>query len=95
MALLYLWTRECEIGVSDLKYDRKALSNTAKKFGMAVSKLPTVLARSSWRNVDEPFGTIHRLRIESMITVCMHCPNYLIFSTFCYVGQFFTGDRVA
>ena len=71
MALLYLWTRECELGISDLKYERKALSNTAKKFGVAVSKLPTVLARGAWKSSDESMMPVHRLRIENMITVCI------------------------
>lgn len=71
MALLYLWTRECELGISDLKYERKALGNTAKKFGVAVSKLPTVLARGAWKSSDESMMPVHRLRIENMITVCI------------------------
>ena len=66
---MYVWTRECEQGVAEVKYDRKSLSNTGKRYATMVSKLPAVLMRGNWRNIDESMMPIHRLRLESLITV--------------------------
>ena len=69
LGLLYFWTRECEQGTNELKYDRKALYGTSKRFGNTIGKLPSLLLRGSFRSVDEPMLPIHKVRIENMVTV--------------------------
>jgi len=73
MGLLYYWTRECEQGAAELKYDRKALSTTSRKFGTTIGKLPAVLLRGSFKSVDDALLPIHRVRIENMVTVRGFC----------------------
>ena len=68
--MLYYWTRECDQGISDIKYDRKALQATLKKYITTGTKLQTILSRGQWRNLDEPMLPLHKARIESMISVC-------------------------
>ena len=68
MGLLYYWTKECEQGIIDLKYDRKALNNTSKKFGTTMAKLPTALAKG-WKSMEDSMGPVYRIRLENMITV--------------------------
>lgn len=67
--MLYMWTRECEQAVSDLKYDRKALLNTQKKFSTATNKLPLLLAKGYWKTYDESMTAVHKQRLENLITV--------------------------
>ena len=67
--MIMYWTRDCEQGVSDLRFDRKALFNTSKRFGAAIGRLPTLLAKGSWKNVDEPMLPVHKTRLETMSTV--------------------------
>ena len=67
--MLYFWTKECEICINDIKYDRKAVSNAAKKFASTVNKLPSTLTRGAWRNIDDALLPMHKLRLETMITV--------------------------
>ncbi|XP_023932047.1 dynein heavy chain 5, axonemal-like isoform X1 [Lingula anatina] len=72
IGLLYYWTRECEQGVQEIKYDRKSLNNISKKFQGATSKLPAMLVRNQWRTLDEAMMPMHRLRLEAMITYCLY-----------------------
>ena len=67
--MLFYWTKECEQGVAEIKYDRKALNNTSKKFGSVINKLPVLLMRGTWKNVDETMTPIHKIRLERMVTV--------------------------
>ena len=69
IGLLYYWTKEGEQAVTDIKYDRKAIHNTIRRFGATVGKLPTCLVRGAWRNRDDQLQPVHRLRLENMITV--------------------------
>ncbi|WAR07684.1 DYHG-like protein [Mya arenaria] len=68
MGMLYHWTRECDLGIADIKYDRKALQGTLKKYISTVSKLSSVLARGQWRSLEEPMLPLHKNRLECMIT---------------------------
>ena len=67
--MLYYWTKECEQGVADLRYDRKALANTSKKYGQTCNKLPLIMAKGSWKSVDETMTVVHKIRLENLITV--------------------------
>ena len=69
--MLYHWTRECDLGIAEIKYDRKALQVTLKKYSSTVSKLSTALTRGQWRNLDDPMLPIHKNRLECMITVSL------------------------
>ena len=40
------------------------------RFASTVSKLPAILLRGAWRGLDEAMLPMHKLRLESMITVC-------------------------
>jgi dynein heavy chain len=52
--MLYFWTKECEIGISEIKYDRKALYGALKRYSIHTSKLSSVLTRGAWRTIEEP-----------------------------------------
>ena len=73
MGMLYHWTRECDLGIAEIKYERKALQGTLKKYIGTVSKLGTLLARGQWRTMEEPMLPVHKNRIECMITVWQSC----------------------
>ncbi|CAH1799095.1 unnamed protein product [Owenia fusiformis] len=68
MGLLYLWTKECEAGVAEIKYDRKSIPNTLRRFGSQVSRLPSVITRGAWKNFEDTMLPIHRLRLEIVLT---------------------------
>ncbi|XP_060567478.1 dynein axonemal heavy chain 5-like [Ruditapes philippinarum] len=68
LGLLYHWTKECDMGITEIKFDRKALQGTLKKYIGTVSKLPTVLSRGQWRNLEDPMLPLHKNRLECMIT---------------------------
>jgi hypothetical protein len=57
------------MGITEIKFDRKALQGTLKKYIGTVSKLPTVLSRGQWRNLEDPMLPLHKNRLECMITV--------------------------
>ncbi|CAK8694917.1 unnamed protein product [Clavelina lepadiformis] len=67
LGLLYVWTKECENAISELKWDRKAFQNASKKFSNLVSRFPIVLNRGTWRGSDDGMHYIHKLRLENMI----------------------------
>lgn len=84
LGMIMYWTRECEQGVYDLRFDRKAMFNTSKRFGGAIGRLPTVLAKGAWKNIDEPMLPVHKTRLETMITVRIG----LLVITGCFVGLY-------
>ncbi|XP_067674368.1 uncharacterized protein [Haliotis asinina] len=67
MGMLYHWTRECEQGIAEVKYDRKALQGTLRKYVATTGKLSSVLVRGAWRTIDDPMLPVHKGRLESMI----------------------------
>ena len=83
MGMLYHWTRECDQGIAEIRYDRKALQGTLKKYIATVAKLPTVLSRGMWRTLEDPMLPVHKNRLECMITVrkiliSVNCPHFSI-----------------
>ena len=79
MGMLYHWTRECDQGIGEIRYDRKALQGTLKKYIATVGKLPVVLSRGAWRTLEDPMLPVHKNRLECMITVS----SYLKCVCFC------------
>lgn len=67
--MLYYWTKECEQGIADIRYDRRALQSTLRKYGVTMSKLCMVLAKGGWKAMDDNNVMIQRIRLESMISV--------------------------
>lgn len=70
MALLYIWTRECEVGISELKYERRAIQNTKARYQAIIAKIPTAMARNAFRNIEELMTPLHKSRLENLYTVC-------------------------
>lgn len=78
MALYFRWTRECEQALLQCRYDRRALPGTKNKFNMwAISKLSTLLTRTSWKVADEHITRIQRIKLESLAMV--HNMLYTVF----------------
>ena len=69
--MLFHWTRECEQGIGEVRYDRKALQALLKKYTTNTGRLSSVLARGAWRTLDEPMLPFHKARLECMVTVCV------------------------
>ena len=69
VALNYLWTKEAELSIYDIKNDRKAVSVASKKFIQVLTRLLTSLTKSKWSSVDRPILYIHKLRLEAMLSV--------------------------
>jgi hypothetical protein len=77
--MLYFWTKECEIGISEIKYDRKALYGALKRYSIHTSKLSSVLTRGAWRTIEEPMLPVHKSRLELMIAVSICVLNLTFF----------------
>ncbi|KAL5009692.1 hypothetical protein ScPMuIL_011997 [Solemya velum] len=77
IGMLYQWTRECEQGISEIKYDRKALQGTLKKYTATIAKLPTCLSKGAWRTLDDPMLPRHKARLECMITQSLYLRDIL------------------
>ncbi|XP_070190368.1 uncharacterized protein [Littorina saxatilis] len=77
LGMLYHWTRECEQGIGEVRYDRKALQSLLKKYTTNTGRLSSVLARGSWRTLDEPMLPFHKARLECMITQSMYLRDVL------------------
>ena len=69
VALNYLWTKEAELSIYDIKNDRKSVNAASKKFIQVLTKLLTTLTKSKWASVDRPILFIHKLRLETMLGV--------------------------
>ncbi|XP_033113255.1 dynein heavy chain 5, axonemal-like isoform X2 [Anneissia japonica] len=67
LGMLMYWTKECEIGIAEIRNDRKAIPNACKKFITNTSRLSAVLSRGMWKNTDEQMTFVHRQRLESLI----------------------------
>ena len=88
MGMLYHWTKECDLGIAEIRYDRKALQGTLKKYIATVSKLPAVLSRGAWRTLEDPMLPIHKNRLECMVTVCsLTASNRLYIYIYIYIYQ--------
>lgn len=72
LGMLYHWTRECEQGITEIRYDRKALHGLVKKYQANTARLSSVLVRGVWRTIDEPMLPVHKARLECMITQSMY-----------------------
>lgn len=77
LGLLYIWTRECEAGIGDIRIDRKAMPNASRRFWSLISKLPNLLARGSWKHTDSPMTSYHKLRLETLVSQGMYLRDVL------------------
>ncbi|XP_070568705.1 dynein axonemal heavy chain 5-like isoform X4 [Ptychodera flava] len=77
LGLLSHWTRECELGIAEIRYERKALNNSAKKFLMVVNRISSVMGRGVWRGIDEPVTAVHKLRLESLLGLSLYLRDTL------------------
>ena len=69
MSLMYIWTKESESGINEIRLDRKALANAAKKYSTYISRLSSILSKCSIKTAKN--NVLQRLRIESMLGVCI------------------------
>jgi len=69
IALNYMWTKEAEASILELKNERKTVNLGSKKFSQISAKLYTLLSKTKWTNLDKPILPFHKLRLEAMITV--------------------------
>ncbi|XP_063775387.1 uncharacterized protein LOC134910927 [Pseudophryne corroboree] len=67
LGLLYLWTRDFESSISEVRQDRKAQSRTLKKYFTMAIKLSSVTAKGYLKNIEEPISQLQRLKLEHMI----------------------------
>ncbi|XP_052089132.1 uncharacterized protein LOC127725852 isoform X10 [Mytilus californianus] len=77
IGMLYFWTKECEIGISEIKYDRKALHGALKRYSIHTSKLTSVLMRGAWRTIEEPMLPVHKSRLECMVAQSLYLRDVL------------------
>ncbi|XP_071818739.1 dynein axonemal heavy chain 5-like isoform X4 [Apostichopus japonicus] len=70
MGLMMYWTKECELGILELRNERRALPNASKKFISTVSKMTSVLTKGNWKNLEESVTPLQRLRLENMVAQC-------------------------
>ncbi|KAJ1151043.1 hypothetical protein NDU88_003830 [Pleurodeles waltl] len=67
LGLLYLWTKDCEIAISEMKHDRKALTSAIKKYSAMVNRLSVIVSKGTWRGTEEPVSHCQKLKLENMI----------------------------
>ncbi|XP_078503742.1 dynein axonemal heavy chain 5-like [Lissotriton helveticus] len=67
LGLLYLWTKDCEIAISEMKQDRKALTSAIKKYSAMVNRLSAIVSKGTWRGTEEPVSHCQKLKLENMI----------------------------
>ncbi|XP_069461306.1 uncharacterized protein [Ambystoma mexicanum] len=67
LGLLYLWTKDCEGAILEMKQDRKALPNAIKKYSAMVNRLSAILSKGTWRVTEEPISHCQKLKLENMI----------------------------
>ncbi|XP_068697910.1 dynein axonemal heavy chain 8-like [Montipora foliosa] len=77
LGLLYIWTKECEAGIGDIRIDRKALPNASRRFWSLISKLPNLLSKGYWKHTDTPMTTCQKLRLESLVSQGMYLRDVL------------------
>ncbi|XP_028415382.1 dynein heavy chain 8, axonemal-like isoform X2 [Dendronephthya gigantea] len=72
LGLLYMWTRECETAIADIRMDRKALPNAVRRFWSILSRLPNILIKGSWRNVDQNLTVAAHDKLEALLSYGMY-----------------------
>ena len=69
VALAYVWTKEVESSLVEMRNERKAGNVGNKKFAQITARFLGVLSKARWGTGDRPLLNSHRIRLESMITV--------------------------
>ncbi|RMZ95232.1 dynein gamma flagellar outer arm-like, partial [Brachionus plicatilis] len=68
IGLNYVWSKEVETSILELKNERKAMSMASKKFSAITNRFLSMLSKSRWPNIDKPVLVHHKLRLETMVT---------------------------
>lgn len=66
MGLLYYWTKECEQSISDVRIDRKSLTNFAKKISNMANRFSQILIRGSSKSSGIHVSNVQQIRMESI-----------------------------
>jgi len=69
MALLAVWTRECENATNDLRSERSGLSALSKRFMSLLGRLQSARARATWRHNGEKLSPLQKIGLDAMIIV--------------------------
>lgn len=69
MGLLYYWTKECEQSISDVRIDRKSLTNFAKKISNMANRFSQILIRGSSKSSGIHVSNVQQIRMESITGV--------------------------
>ncbi|CAI9717935.1 dynein heavy chain 8, axonemal-like [Octopus vulgaris] len=77
LGVLYLWSREVEKGIMEVKHERKALFNTYKKFCTTYSKILTLFSRSFSKSSCDTKSTHIRIRYEKIVTQTLYLRDTL------------------
>jgi hypothetical protein len=60
-------------GIADIRIDRKALPNAIRRFWSILSRLPNILIKGSWRNIDQNLTVASHAKLEALLSVRLHC----------------------
>nr|DBA26446.1 TPA: hypothetical protein GDO54_010703 [Pyxicephalus adspersus] len=72
LGLLYLWTKDFENSITELRQDRKAQSRLLKKYSTLAMKLSTIASRGHWKTIEEPVSQAQRLKLENIIMQALY-----------------------
>ncbi|XP_044146080.1 dynein axonemal heavy chain 5-like isoform X2 [Bufo gargarizans] len=67
LGLLYLWTKDFESSISEIRQDRKAQSRILKKYTAMAIKLSAITAKGHWKNMEDSISQSQRLKLENII----------------------------
>ncbi|XP_069830783.1 uncharacterized protein [Dendropsophus ebraccatus] len=67
LGLFYLWTRDFEGSVVEIRQDRRAQTRFLKKYTAMAIKLSTITAKGHWKNMEEAISQSERLKLENII----------------------------
>lgn len=70
---IFVWTREAEAAIAEVKNERRAICVGSKKFSQHSARLIGLLIKGKWPGTEGNISPIQRIRLESVITFC----NYL------------------
>ncbi|XP_073531710.1 dynein axonemal heavy chain 5-like [Phyllobates terribilis] len=72
LGLLYLWTRDFECSISEIKQDRKAQSRILKKYTAIAVRLSTFSTKGYWKNMEDVISQSQRLKLENIIMLALY-----------------------
>ncbi|KAG8582082.1 hypothetical protein GDO81_007910 [Engystomops pustulosus] len=66
LGLLYLWTKDFESSISEIRPDRKAQSRIIKKYTAMALKLSTMIAKGHWKNMEDTISHSQKIKLENI-----------------------------